>query len=68
MTDREWVAECVYIARVTDLGGAVKEMNNDRATFVRYCEMQRDAATRDGRDDSAQYIQHCIDDLKGAQS
>jgi hypothetical protein len=61
----EWAQECSYIARVTDKRGNVPEMNHDKATFIRYCEMQRDAATRDGQDDSAQYIQHCIDDLKG---
>jgi hypothetical protein len=28
--------------------------------------MQRDCATRDGKHDSAEYIQHCIDDLTEA--
>lgn len=58
-----WVAECDYIARVTAVRGNVREMNHDRETFIRYCEMQRDAATRAGFHDSATYIQECIDDL-----
>lgn len=61
----DWSQECAYISRVTDARGNVKEMNFDKATFIRYCEMQRDAAARAGRHDSAEYIQHCIDDLKG---
>lgn len=65
MTCGEWVAECAYISDVTDKRGNVREMNYDHATFLRYCEMQRDRATREGMHDSAQYIQHCIDDLKG---
>lgn len=64
-TDREWSEECSYIARVTDRRGNVPEMNRDLPTFLRYCAMQRDSATREGFDDSAQYIQHCIDDLQG---
>ena len=59
----DWVNECKYISAVTDKRGHVAEMNYDTATFVRYCEMQRDTATREGRPDTAQYIQHCIDDL-----
>lgn len=58
-----WAQECSYIAKVTDKGGRAREMNNDKATFIRYCTMQRDTAARQGFDDSAQYIQHCIDDL-----
>lgn len=68
LTDYDWVQECAYISRVTDKRGAVKEMGNSIDTFVRYCEMQRDAATKAGRYDSATYIQHCIDDLKEAKS
>lgn len=67
MNVKQWQAECAYIARVTDgiaRGGSVPDdFNGDRAVFIRYCKMQRNAATRDGRDDSAQYIQHCIDDV-----
>jgi hypothetical protein len=59
----DWVQECVYISDVADKKGRVKEMNYDKATFVKYCEMQRDAAKRAGRYDSAEYIQQCIDDL-----
>lgn len=58
-----WREECNYIERVTAERGKVREMNYDRATFVRYCEMQRDAATREGFHDTATYIQHCLDDL-----
>lgn len=68
----EWSQECTYISNTTDdvLCGspaaqsrALRNFSNDRACFVRYCEMQRDSAKRDSRDDSAQYIDHCIDDL-----
>jgi len=62
-TDLEWAAECGYIELVTARGGKVPALNNDTATFIRYCTMQRDMATREGRHDSAQYIQHCLDDL-----
>jgi hypothetical protein len=66
MTLTEWVKECTYIASVTDKRGNVREMNHDAATFIRYCEMQRNAAEREGFDDSALYIQECIDDLKAS--
>ena len=59
----DWVDECRYIARVTDKQGSVREMNNDKATFIRYCEMMRDQAEREGFFDSALYIQECLDDL-----
>jgi hypothetical protein len=71
-TDFEWSHECDYIAIVTNdaLTGspvfkarALANFNGDLAVFLRYCEMQRDCATRDGKHDSAEYIQHCIDDL-----
>ncbi len=68
MKDFDWAAECRYIAAATDnamRGNVPAEFNGDRGIFIRYCEMQRNAATRDGRDDSAQYIQHCIDDMEG---
>lgn len=73
-TDFEWSRECGYISDVTDkvlrtdraeLHPAMANFNHDRPCFIRYCEMQRDSATRDGRHDSAQYIQHCLDDLEG---
>jgi hypothetical protein len=63
MNANDWREECNYISDVTDKRGNVKEMNYDKATFVRYCEMQRDVATREGFHDTAQYIQHCLDDL-----
>jgi hypothetical protein len=59
-----WVQECQYIAQVTEKKGDVPAMNRDLPTFIRYCEMQRDTASREGFDDSAQYIQHCLDDLR----
>lgn len=74
MTDFEWSQECDYISSVTDAvmhtdraerHPKMASFNHDRACFVRYCEMQRDAATRDGKGDAAQYIDHCIDDLTG---
>ena len=64
-TAGDWARECAYIGRVTDAQGKVKEMNFDTQVFIRYCEMQRDAATRAGRHDSALYIQECLDDLGG---
>ena len=67
-TDFDWARECEYISDVTSKQGRVKEMNNDQRVFLRYCEMQRDCATRDGKHDSATYIQHCIDDLTGETS
>jgi hypothetical protein len=62
-TSQDWTDECRYISEVTDKKGRVKEMNYDKAVFVKYCVMQRDAATKQGFFDSATYIQHCIDDL-----
>ena len=62
-TDFEWREECNYIDRVADKKGAVSAMNNDKATFIRYCEMQRDSATRDCQHDAATHIQHVLDDL-----
>lgn len=63
MTSDEWRKECLYIEKVATKNGKVKEMNYDQATFVRYCEVQRDTATREGHHDSATYIQHVIDDM-----
>lgn len=60
----EWSQECTYISNVTDKRGNVAEMNRDKSVFVTYCEMQRDAATRDGQHDAATYIQECLDDLQ----
>lgn len=58
-----WQKECEYIGKVTDAGGRAPEMGNDIATFICYCEMQKENAERDGQYASVQYIQHCIDDL-----
>ena len=65
-TDFEWQGETRYISSVTDKGGIVPEMNNDKATFIRYCMMQKVAAEKDGFYDAVTTIQHCIDDLTGA--
>ena len=62
-TDQDWTDECRYISEVTDKRGNVKEMGYSKATFLTYCEMQLAAARRQGRFDSATYIQECIDDL-----
>ena len=59
-----WREECNYISGVTsDTGGVEPGFNNDAHCFIRYCQMQRDTATRDGFHDAAQYIQHCVDDI-----
>jgi hypothetical protein len=65
---QEWCAECTYISRVTDVRGNVPEMNHDVATFIRYCEMQQEAATREGFHDTATYIGECLDDMRAVQS
>jgi len=59
----DWVAECRFISDATDQGGRMPAFNDDPACFVRYCEMQRDCAAREGHDDAALYIQECIDDM-----
>lgn len=63
-SDFEWAQECQYISRVAEQRGSVSEMNHSLDTFMAYCLMQRDSATRGGFHDAAQYIQHCIDDLE----
>jgi hypothetical protein len=66
-----WKSECVYISGITDRvqrGDKTRALDNfsgSTQTLIRYCEMQRGFAAADGCDDSAQYIDHCIDDLKG---
>jgi hypothetical protein len=60
----DWAQECDYIARVTDARGRVPEMNHNLETFIRYCEMQQNAATRAGVHDAATYIGECLDDLR----
>jgi hypothetical protein len=74
-TANEWREECKYISDTTDYARsgsaalqrvALKSFNGDRACFVRYCEMQRDCAARDGQFDAQTYIQECIDDLTAA--
>jgi hypothetical protein len=68
-----WVDECQYIScrtetfmRAERLGrkAHVPEMKNDPEVFLRYCRMQKAMAEREGKHDSAQYIQHCIDELE----
>jgi hypothetical protein len=62
-TAADWQAECEYISRIADKKGESAQFNFDRACFVRYCEMQRNAAEKQAFFDAAEYIQHCIDDL-----
>lgn len=68
MNISEWREECVYISETTTSALAATDpltlFNGNPSCFVRYCEMQRDTATREGFDDTAQYIQHCIDDME----
>lgn len=59
-----WREECNFCAGLAEKKGRVKAMNYDTATFVRYLEMQRDTAAREGYDDSATYLQEIIDDMK----
>jgi len=63
-TDFEWQQECKFIDSLVDKKGVVPNMNNDTPTFIRYCEMQRDAAGRDGQFDASTSIQHVIDDMQ----
>lgn len=65
VTADDWRRECIYIDSVMDKGGRVSEMNNDKLTFIRYCEMQQDRAHRAGFHDAAQFIDHILDDLNG---
>lgn len=58
-----WQQECRYISEVTDKKGNVANFHCNPEVFVRYCEMQRDQAKRDGVFDAAEYIQQCINDL-----
>jgi hypothetical protein len=60
----DWQAECGYISLAADKKGKIREFNFDTDCFIRYCEMQRDAADKQGFFDSAEYIQQCIDDCK----
>jgi hypothetical protein len=72
-TADDWRDECNYISGIADRCTmpasaferrvALRNFNGDRACFVRYCEMQRDDAERNGFYDAATYIQECINDL-----
>lgn len=66
-TISEWCEECTFISNVvtsvTNGGSVPSEFNADMACLARYLDMQRDSATREGRHDSATYIQECADDL-----
>lgn len=61
--DWMWQQECRYISEVMDKGAQVREMNYDKGTFTRYCEMQKASAEREGFFDAAEYIGHVLDDL-----
>lgn len=71
-TDFEWQKECTYISDVTTSvtrgpestrRSALDNFNDDVECLIRYCEMQRNSADRNGFHDAAVYIEHCIDDL-----
>lgn len=57
--ENEWRKECNFLTAEMDKPAAQR-----MGSFLSYCKMQRDAAVRHHRDDSAQYIQHIIDDLE----
>jgi hypothetical protein len=66
MNSLEWSNECRFIADATDrilTGNVDAAFNGDIEFFRQYCAIQMHRATVEGFDDSAQYIQHCIDDL-----
>jgi len=74
-TDFEWTQECAYISNITDKcmhtpdgvqHRVMHGFNYDKEFLIRYCDMQRQCATRDGKHDSATFIQHCINDLRAA--
>lgn len=62
MNANEWREECNYIDTVS-ITRKLGNFNNDIACFIRYCEMQRDTAEKQGFFDAALFIQECIDDL-----
>lgn len=66
-TAEQWKTEVQWIEREADHKGRIASMNYDTPTFIRYCEMQRDAADRDGQFDAATSIQHVIDDMTMAE-
>ena len=68
MDTNDWREECNYITRAADRRGKIAEMGYDTAVFVRYCEMQRNAADKARLFDVVEYIQHVIDDMEGTQS
>lgn len=68
----EWSRECAYISNVTtrvvnSTPNALRNFNDDRDCFVRYCQMQQKHMNEDGFFDSAEYVGHCLNDL-GVQS
>lgn len=64
----EWKDECIYIQETYDSARAgtdpLHNFTGSPGSFMRYMYMQRDSATREGFHDSAQYIQHVIDDAE----
>jgi hypothetical protein len=59
----DWSKECAFIAAVADKQGKIQEFSYDTECFKRYCEMQANAAAKQGFLDSEEYIRQCIDDL-----
>lgn len=66
-SDAWWVGELEYIERVALLNGAVAEMRGDPETFLRYCQMQLDAANTDSRPEVADRIQALMDTVSVSQ-
>lgn len=66
-TALEWSKECTYISDQTQqvkAGFPGKEFNYDTNCFRRYCLIQKALSKRQGFLDSAEYIQHCLDDIE----
>lgn len=67
MNAKEWAEECIFIRETTDsLFAGTDPLTNfsgKPSVFMRYCAMQRDAATRDGYPAASAYIADCFTDL-----
>lgn len=58
-----WRRECIYIDKAMEVQGRIREMNFDTGVFIRYCQMQKASAERDGQHDAATHIEHVLHDL-----
>lgn len=63
ITTFKWVDECKYIEAVAD-SNDLSNFNSDIECFIRYCEMQKNNAIKEGYDDAAEYIQLIIGDAQ----